>query len=326
VFDGREPQAVPSSVLSKGFVLDVPLLSDSDEAAVPQVYPLAGPFTETAWPGAIVYQEVDGDFSEEIASVPSSARASWGIVSGAMPWTNPNVWDRGTTITVTLQTGDLTGCSEAAANANPLLNLAAIGRDGRWELVQFTTATLVTGRTYTLSGFKRGRRGTEWAAELHAAGDEFVLLDNADAQAMGLSEVGTDVAFKAITAGRTTGFAFGYEFTGATLRPYAPAHFRTEKLASGDWQFDWVRRSRIGAAWRGGATVPLGEAIEQYVLTVGDGVTSADKTVNAATSYTWTVAAQTTDTGGEVMAGDMAASLAQVSASVGAGFTSELTG
>lgn len=318
-FDGREPSVVAVPLLSKGFVLDIPLLSDADDATPPQVYTLAAPFADGAWPGATIYQEVDGEYTEELATVASSGAAVWGYVSTALPYANPNLWDRGTSITVTLQTGSLTGCTEAAANADPSLNLAAIGADGRWEIVQFTVATLTAPLTYTLSGFKRGRRGTEWAAELHAAGDQFVLLENADAQAMGLSEVGTDVSFKPITSGRTTGFPFGYEYQGQSLKPYAPAHLEAVKETNGDWTFSWVRRTRVGGAWTSGSTIPLGEATEEYEITVGDGTDSDTITVTDS-EYTWTLADQTTLTGGEVLAGDLEWAVAQVSASVGAGF------
>lgn len=319
-FDGRDPSVVVVPLLSRGFVLDIPLLTDSDATTPPTVYPLAGPVADGAWPGATMYQAVDGEYADELASIASSDAVTWGTVSTAMPYANPNLWDRGTSITVTLKTGTLTGCTEAAANADPTLNLAAIGDNGRWEIVQFTNATLTAPLTYTVSGFKRGRRGTEWAAELHEAGEGFVLVDGADTAAMGLSEVGTDVSFKPITSGRTTGFAFGYEFEGQSLKPYAPVHLEAVKDAgTGDWTFTWVRRTRIGGAWTSGSTIPLSEASEEYELTLGDGVGDVVKSPTT-NSYVWDVATQTSDLGGEVMEGDLVWTVAQMSDAVGAGF------
>ena len=319
-FDGRDESTVVVAVLSRGFVLDIPLLTDSDDASVPQVYPLAGPYLDGAWPGATTYQAVDGEYSEELATATSSDALEWGTVTEAMPYANPNLWDRGTELTVTMKNGTLTGCTEAAANANPELNQAVIGNNGRWEIVQFTVATLTAPNTYTVSGFKRGRRGTEWAAELHEAGDAFILVDGADPVAMGLSEVGTDVSFKAITAGRTTGFPFGYTYQGQSLMPYAPVHLEAVKdAATGDWTFTWVRRTRIGGAWTGGSVIPLGEVSEEYELTLGDGVGEVVKAPTTA-SYVWDVATQTADLGGEVMEADLVWSVAQVSDAVGAGF------
>jgi hypothetical protein len=320
-FDGRDPSIIVVPLISKGFVLDVPLLTDSDENASPLLYVAAAPYADGTWPGAIIYQETDGEYSDELASVPSSSPATWGYVAEAMPYANPNLWDRGTEMTVTLQIGELIGCTEAAANADPLLNLIAIGNLGRWEVLQFTTAELVTDKTYTVSGFKRGRRGTEWAAELHAASDQFILLDTVQDETLGLSEVGTELSFMAITSGRTSGFPITLSnFEGNSLKPYAPVHLEAVKdPATGDWSFSWSRRTRVGGAWTSGTPIALGEATEEYHLTVGDGVASDVKTVTSP-AYLWTVTNQTTDTGAEVMDGDLAWTVAQVSAAVGDGF------
>lgn len=320
-FDGRDPSVIEVPLISKGFVFDIPLLTDADERTAPIVYVAAGPYADGTWPGAIVYQSVDGEYSDEFASVPSSSPVTWGYVAEAMPYANPNLWDRGTELTVTLQAGDLLGCTEAEANANPTLNMAAIGNQGRWEIVQFTNAELVTGKTYTVSGFKRGRRGSEWAAELHAVSDQFVLLETAQDEVLGLSDVGTDLSFMAITSGRTSGFPIPVDdYNGNSLRPYAPCHLEAVKdPATGDWSFTWIRRTRVGGAWTSGSIIPLGEATEEYHLTVGDGVTSDTKTVTSP-AYLWTVAEQITDTSAEVMEGDLAWDVAQVSAAVGDGF------
>lgn len=321
-FDGRTPSVIEVPLISKCFVLDIPLLTDADDSASPLLYLAAGPYADGTWPGATVYQETGGEYTDELAGIPSSSPVTWGVVAEAMPYANPNLWDRGTELTVTLQTGELIGCTEAEANADPTLNLIAIGNLGRWELLQFTTAELVSGKTYTLSGFKRGRRGTEWAAELHEAGDQFILLDTAQDEALGLSDVGTNLSFKAVTSGRTEAGAFPIDltpFTGASLKPYAPVHLEAVKDSSGDWTFTWVRRTRIGGAWTSGTPIPLGEATEEYSLTVGDGVSSDVKTVTSPT-YVWDVATQTADTGAEVMEADLEWSVAQVSDAVGDGF------
>lgn len=322
-FDGREPAVIEVALISKGFFLDIPLLTDSDESSSPSLYVLAAPYADGTWPGAVAYQETGGEYTDELASIPSSSPATWGYVAEAMPYANPNLWDRGTELTVTLQSGELIGCTEADANANPALNLIAIGNLGRWELLQFTTAELVTGSTYTVSGFRRGRRGSEWAAELHEASDQFVLLDTAQDEALGLSDVGTNLSFKAVTSGRTEAGAFPIDlepYTGASLKPYAPVHLEAVKdPATGDWTFTWVRRTRVGGALTSGTPISLSEATEEYSLTVGDGVTSDVKTVTSP-SFLWDVATQTADTGAEVMAVDLAWSVAQVSDAVGDGF------
>jgi len=324
-FDGRTVQSIAVPITSKGFVLDIPLLTDSDDDTVPQAYALAAPYASGSWPGAIIYGEVGGEYTEEVAEVLSSAQATWGYLSTAMPYTNPNVWDRGTSLTVTLQVGELTGCTEAAANADPSLNLCAIGVDGRWELVQFTSATLTAPLTYTVSGFKRGRRGTEWAAELHAAGDVFVSLYTAAPQDFGLSDVGVAQSFKAITAGRTNGLPFGYTFAGQSLLPYAPTALEGAKDAgSGDWALSWIRRTRLGGAWTSGTAIPLGEATEEYEVEIMNGATVV-RTITALSSAatTYTDAQQVTDFGSTQSS--VTFRVYQISATVDRGFMAEAT-
>jgi hypothetical protein len=314
--DGRPVSTVSAAVISRGFFLDVPYISDSDARTPPSIYILAAPFAAGAWPGAVAYQAIDGEYSEEIGAVPSSSGATWGYANDTLPDANPWLWDRLSEVNVTLQNGTLTGCTEAQIDADPSLNLALIGD----ELVNFTVATLEMDGTWTISGFKRGRRGTEWACSTHGVRDVVLLMDTAQAVNMGLSEVDTDLSFKMLTSGRSFGFPVDMEpYDGASLMPYAPCHL-TATLSGSDWVFTWVRRTRVGGAWTGGATIPLSEASESYELYLGDGVTSVTKTVSAATTYTWTAAQQTTDTGSGVTSGELTFSMAQVSATVGAGF------
>jgi hypothetical protein len=324
-FAGREPSVIAVPLISKGFVLDVPLLTDAHNSANPLLYIGAAPYAAGTWPGATIFEQTTGgEYSDELGSVPTTSAATWGYTNAALPDANPNLWDRGSSVNVTIQTGALTGCTEAEIDATPTRNLALIGD----ELVNFTTATLEGDGTYTLSGFKRGRRGTEWATDAHATRDVFLLLSHVATAARGLSDVGTDMNFKAVTSGRTATSAFPISlapFTGASLKPYAPCHLVAVKESNGDWTLSWVRRTRVGGAWTSGTTIPLGEVSEEYHLTVGDGASSDTKTVTSATTYLWSVAEQTTDTGAEVMAGDLAWAVAQISDAVGDGFLAEAT-
>lgn len=297
-FDGRDESTVAVPLLSKGFVLDIPYIDDADDQSTPSVYVAAAPYAPGTWPGAVVYQATGGEYTDELASVESSSQATWGYSTDTLADANPNLWDRGNSVNVTLQVGSLSGTSEAAIDANATLNLCLIGD----ELVQFATATLEIDGSYTLSSFKRGRRGTEWACATHATRDVFLLLDTADDAALGLSEVGTDLSFKAITAGRTTGFPVDMEpFTGASLKPYAPCQLDAVKdSVSGDWVLTWVRRTRVGGAWTSGTSIPLSEASEEYEVEIMNGG-SVVRTIAALSSptTTWTAAQQTTDFGSD---------------------------
>jgi len=327
LFDGRPPSVITVPMLSQGFFLDMPYLTDADAASTPSLYILAAPLIDGPWPGAAAMQEVGGEYTEELATVESSSAATWGYMSDVLPTPEggPWLWDRLSVVQVVLQTGSLTGCTEADLDADETRNQCRIGD----EIVQFTTPTLTAPRTYDVSGFKRGRRGSEWACPDHGAGEKFVLLDTAQDVAMGLSEVGTDLSFKAITGGRTTGFPIALApFTGASLKPYAPVHLVAVKdAATGDWTFTWVRRTRVGGAWTGGTPIPLSEASEEYELDLGDGVTTVTKTVAGTGvgfgSYVWTAAQQVTDTGSDVSTGELVWAVVQISDAVGRGFVAQ---
>lgn len=318
-FDGRDESVVVVPLLSKGFVLDIPLLTDLDESANPPVYLAASAYAAGSWPGATFYRETGGEYSDETASVASASQAAWGYTSSALPDRNPNLWDRLSAIEVTMQVGTLTGCTEADIDASATRNLALVGG----EIVQFTTATLTAPGVYNVSGFKRGRRGTEWACAGHTTREAFLLLDTAEAEEIALSDVGTTISYKAITAGRTEAGSFPITldpFTGAALKPYAPCHLRElQDTGTGDWALSWVRRTRIGGAWTGGTTIPLGEASEEYEVEILNGSTVV-RTVTGLTSaaFIYTAAMQTTDFGSTQTS--LSWRVYQVSDSVGRGF------
>lgn len=229
------------------------------------------------------------------------------------------MWDRGSVVTVVLQNGALTGCTEAQIDANPSLNQALFGD----EIVNFTTATLVAALTYEISGLKRGRRGTEWACSAHASSEVFLLLDTVADVAMGLSEVGTNLSFKAITSSRSTGFPVNIEpFSGASLKPYAPCHLEAVKGGSGDWVMTWARRTRVGGAWTSGTSIPLSEDSEEYEVEILDGGGTVLHTYTGLTSptVTYSSADQTTYAGGSVAVGDLHFRVYQISAQVNRGF------
>ena len=183
----------------------------------------------------------DSEF-EIVGTAGSGEAASWGYANGVLADANPWLWDRGNSVNVTLLHGALSGATEAALDADPRLNQCLLGS----EVLQFSGAVLEGDGSWTLSGFKRGRRGTEWACGSHAARDVFLLLDQADAVAAELSEVGTDLSFETVTLGRTGGFVTELGFTGASKKPYAPCHLDAVKEANGDWTLGWRRRTRVG--------------------------------------------------------------------------------
>jgi hypothetical protein len=318
--EGHEPAELLIPVPTKSFILDATLIKDADDDTVPPLYFAAGPQASGNWFGATIFEARDGiNYDDEVAAVPSYFGATWGYSTATLgdvstAW----LWDRGAGVNVRVPVGTLTSITEAEANANPLLN-RIVWETG--EQIQFTTATLEADGSYTLTGLKRGRRGTEWATGDHYSGETFVLIDSLLSMERGASEIGTSLYFKAAGAADNLDAApkIEIDFEARALKPYAPANLEAQKLENGDWLIGAIRRTRVGGEWTGGAAIPLGETAEAYELDLSDGITTVTKQISSL-PYTWTAAAQTTDTGGEVAIDGLDVSAYQMSGIAGRGF------
>jgi len=149
-------------------------------------------------------------------------------------------------------------------------NLAMIGD----ELIQFGDAQALGPRRFRLSRLLRGRRGSEWAAATHAAGEAFVLMD-ADsllALPMPVAQAGGVVEVAARGMGDGIAPALASRVVGTeAVRPPAPAHLTARRGSDGAIVIAWTRRSRTGWAWIDGVDAPLGEDREAYVVAVSGG-------------------------------------------------------
>jgi hypothetical protein len=293
----RTPQTIVIPAPVKGFVIDAPYRSDSDADVRPLLYDGAGTYAGLTFPGAAIYEASGGVYDTLFATV--STAATWGMCQTTLATANPNLWDRGNTLTVSLQGGSLTSVTEADIDADPSLNLIYVGS----EWLSFTTATLNGDGSYTLSGFKRGRRGTEWAVSTHAAGEAWVKASSLDTDVMGADDIGSNLSFKAQSIGRSIDAAAAINiapYTGATLKPYAPA--RIIWTTDGTDMFgEIIRRTRVGGAWNGGSTIPLSENSEAYEVDILDGSDNVLRTIPVTDTNLFTyTGAQITADGGAV--------------------------
>lgn len=305
-FDGRDEDVIFVPSPTKSVVMEIPFLNDEEADDRPLLHYGAGDYGTGNWPGAILWTGIfsAGEY-EQWNAVDSAAKAVWGYCLDALPYSDPWVWDRGTVLQVALKSGALTSATESEINADPSINQAAIGGQDRWEIVNFTTATLLGDGVWEISGFLRGRRGTEWACGLHEAGDEFWLAEDLSRDTYGLSAVGTTDHFKGQTLGRDPVGAPEIEVTlsGDSLKPYAPANVAAERdVTNGDWIITGRRRTRIGGSWVGGTPIPLSEASEAYEIIVLDGTSekrSLSVTIDGDGNFSavWSEANQTTDFG-----------------------------
>jgi len=146
-------------------------------------------------------------------------------------------------------------------------NLALIGE----ELVQFGAAERIGPRRWRLGLLLRGRRGTEWAASAHAAGEPFALIEAGNLHAVELPAgmgTGTEVRVLACGVADEAPAEAALVARGEALRPPAPVHLSAAEGADGSVMLTWVRRSRVGWTWTSGADTPLGEENERYQLTL----------------------------------------------------------
>lgn len=246
-------------------LMDIPLVVDTDHPN--GLYAAMAGLTSAAWAGANLYKSVDGGNTySQIGS--TSTPAIIGVVSNALGnFQGGNVFDETNTCTVVVGEGggDLASATELAVLNGT--NYAVIGN----ELAQYKNAVLTAPSTYLLSGFLRGRRGTEFAIPLHGAGEQFISLPELDVDAP-FNELAQVREYKAVSFGMSLVSAPPVSFInyGAKLRPYSPADLGGGVDSSGNVTINWTRRTRIGGAWADYTDATLSEPSEAYVLQIWD--------------------------------------------------------
>ncbi len=152
--------------------------------------------------------------------------------------------------------------------------------------------------------------------DAHSTSERFVMLSEATVYRIdqSLSDLGTKF-YKGVAYGTAVADVTGQEFTNtaAALKPLSVSHLAAIDVGGGYFVAKWKRRGRLGATWRDGVDVPLGEDSEQYSVEVErDGSVISTVTV---TSQTATVAA---------ISGDVIR-VYMLSSAVGRGFPAEVT-
>jgi hypothetical protein len=251
--------------------LDLPLLTGDEAPHAPHLAVAADP-----WPGPVAVFAAAGEGGFALNRVVDRG-AVVGITETPLARAEAGVWDRGTPLRVQVAGGTLSSATVGAVLAGA--NAAAIGIDGTddWEVFQFAEAVLVAPDTYELSMRLRGQAGTDalvppvWPAE-----SRFVLLDGAVGQIdLPSSLRGVARRYRIGPASRAFDDPSYVEderaFAGVGLRPYAPVHLRAGRAADGGLHVTWVRRTRIDGDLWDGTDVPLGEAVETYLIRVVQG-------------------------------------------------------
>jgi hypothetical protein len=316
--DPSAPQPQPAAPTPAFSVLDLPPLPGEEGEDRPLVAVFASP-----WVGA-----------HELFAGPAQSRRATAEASASMGelvwdlWPGPvDRWDEGNVVRIALYGGAL-----ASVTRDDVLNGAnafAIESEGEWEIVQAARCELVEPGVYELSVFLRGRQGSAHAMRApHPAGARILKLDQRLVRAnVGAHEWGEDLVFIAPPAGTlptssraaTTDIVLPH----AAVRPWAPAHVRAVRDASGDVSIAWVRCARNGGDSWGAGEPPVGFPVERYVLEVLDGGDPIRTEATDVPSFTYSAAAQTADFGS--LPGLLHIRVAQVGESGATGLNIELT-
>lgn len=292
-------------------------------------YIAAKPGEGDLWPGAVALESFDGATYSESATIVN--RATFGVCTTTLPdFTDGFVFDEISTLTVNVSSGTLSSSTRAAMLNDQAVNAAAVGSPTNgWEYLQFRTATLQSPGIYVLTGFLRGRRGTEQYTNTHVAAEYFVVLDQNTIRrtAASNSEIGVSRSVKVVTTGLPISSVTAETFTntGVGLKPFAPANPTALKDGS-DLIVSAQRRTRMETRYGGipGTSVPLGETIELYRLRVYSGSTLKRTVSFSSLPYTYAAADITAD--GFTTGNTITFTLCQVSDAVGDGTIITFTG
>jgi hypothetical protein len=222
----------------------------------------------TGWKGAALLADLGGDGSS-LTPIGSTrrTRARIGQTLTALAPASALLLDRSSTVDIAFAGPDQTLVDASLPQLLQGANRARIGS----EIVQFASAVPLGGRVWRLSNLLRGRGGTEWAIPAHAAGEPFVLIDDALVQ-LDPARIGDPATTRivAVGLGDTAAVSVPIADPWATLRPLSPVHGSARRQPDGSIVLDWIRRARGAWLWQDGVDIPLCEEAERWEITTGD--------------------------------------------------------
>lgn len=218
-----------------------------DDLTLPGVYLAAANSDGGTYDTVTVQESVDDSVFTDQASLPHEAAIGTVAVALGAP-THYKVWDSVNTLTVKLLFGTLASADKWALTSDITTNLAWLSNG---EIIQFATATLNSDGTYTLSGLRRGRLGTEQFCSTHGANETLVILNEA---VMGnatysAADIGATRYWQALNDAPNNPASAVQTLVMATRRllPYAPTFIRGSRDLSKNLTITGLRRTR----WHG---------------------------------------------------------------------------
>lgn len=317
--DAAQLQPYVSPIPAELFFLDIPILTGDEAPHAPYVAAAGRP-----WPGSIALYGAPQDSNYGLLDELTEP-ATVGVTQSTLSQGPTGIWDRQAGVEVTLINGTLSSALQSAVLAGANTIAVGDGTPDNWEILQFQSATLVSERTYRLSGLLRGQAGSVGLMpDVWPIGSTVVLLNgvprqiNLSAASRGIErhyrfgpaqQPISDPSFRYVTEA----------FAGIGLRPYPVAHLRAKTTDAGQ-EVSWIRCTRIdGDIWADG-DVPLGEETELYrVRVLKNDLVVREETV---TSPQWAYGAS--DLTAEIGYGFYTIEIAQISERFGAGLTSNV--
>ena len=232
-----------------------------------------------------------------------------------------DVWDRGNTLTVRIDTYNKTLSSTSRINAINGMNTAVIVSGEHIEILSFQNVTNNGDGTYTLSMLLRGRRGTDKNTGKHFEGSRFVLLDEDTLKFVAVTDdyLNDFVEYRLVPLGMDiteTGIS-SFMARGKNVYSWGATHIEGElDTVTDDFDLTWLYRNRYDPSWKSsrgniGYADPPQWQIEIYRQLPGDDDAVLLRTEQmiydasdpsgwvVAPYYTYTAAKQAADMGGD---------------------------
>lgn len=187
-------------------------------------------------------------------------------------------------------------------------NVAAVQNpSGDWEIIAFQNATQVSDDTWEVDTLLRGRNGTEYAMQGHAADQPIVFLTAGQTLSLPQQQVfdGQSINYKFVTlnAGPDSATAVPFTNNNERLRPRDVKYLAGVKRAS-DYDLTWTRRGHnvVMGYWFNSVALPVHpiDGREYQVIVYSDSSFATEVntyTVTDAEAFTYTSAQQTADFG-----------------------------
>jgi hypothetical protein len=320
---GTTTQTPPPAIAFYGpvetILLDLPPLVPG-QIVDAGIYAAARPLiTGGAFRGAVFRRSTDGGANYSIVGSTTTA-ATTGALLAALPSGPTTIFDEGHELLVELESGELEDRTEADVLGGA--NAAAIGLNGRWEIVQFKNAENLAGNVWRLTGLLRGRRGTEHAIGSSEIGDRFVLVSDGSLARipMDVAEVGVARLYQAAALGTPPGDAIEFTGEGIALKPFSPVHVTGDRNEDGDLAIDWIRRDRLATD----TNSAMSETVEDYEVDILNSGGEVIRTISVSDSEARYSAEQQTDDFGEPQE-SVHLIVYQISEAVGRGYPGEAT-